>query len=86
MNLKWKEDKDTLKLNRYSTSRQLFRGVKLPSRTRKSCMFSRKTSREKSESYFFGARKPVFFRYAWITLPVRGLQVNHYFLHLFVLI
>ena len=49
------KDKDTLKVNFYSTGRQLFCGGEHSSWARKSCLSSRKVYREK------GATKPIFF-------------------------
>ena len=44
-------------------------------------------SKEKNdESFFFGAKKPVFFRHVRIVLLVRSLLEDYYFLYLFYFI
>ena len=87
MNLKWRKKKTRILL--------IFRGRELSSQAMKNCFSCKKVSRENRWEFFvfcflfclgfFGARKPIFFRHAQITLPVWGLLKIFIYLFYFIL-
>ena len=67
---------NTLKFILYSIGLQLFLGSEPSSRARKK-LSTQSDGVERSDGEFlFGTRNPIFFKHAWIMLPVRRLPQN----------
>ena len=81
MNLKWKKQRQGyFKLKLYSTGRQLFHGGEFSSRVRKSVSPIGRCKEKRAASFFWGPGSLSFFRHARITLHLRGLLGNCFFL------